>query len=49
MNGHDRMKVLGMLCKEFKSRDKKNKGYLNFEEFKLMREYILDWFGTYNQ
>jgi hypothetical protein len=26
MNGHDRMKILGMLCKEFKSRDKKKKG-----------------------
>lgn len=26
MNGYDRMKILGMLCAEFKSRDKKNKG-----------------------
>jgi len=26
MNGHDRMKILGLLCKEFKYRDAKNKG-----------------------
>jgi len=49
MNGNDRMKILGMLCKEFKARDTKNKGYLKFEEFRLMRKYILGWFGKFNQ
>lgn len=49
MNGNDRMKILGMLCKEFKSRDTKDKGYLKFEEFRLMRKYILSWFGKFNQ
>lgn len=37
MNAHDRMKILGMLCKEFKARDKKKKGYLEWEEFKEMK------------
>jgi len=37
MNAHDRMKILGMLCKEFKARDKKKKGYLEWEEFRDMK------------
>lgn len=48
MNGHDRMKILGMLCKEFKSRDKKKKGYLEFHEFREMKAYILGWFNVFN-
>lgn len=49
MNGADRMKILGMLCAEFKFRDKKSKGQLKFEEFRLMRTQILGWFGKFNQ
>jgi hypothetical protein len=49
MNGHERTKIISMLTKEFKSRDKNKKNYLVFEEFKEMKGYILAYFYAFNQ
>jgi len=49
MNGHERTKIISMLTKEFKSRDKNKKNYLVFEEFKETKEYILAYFYAFNQ
>jgi len=47
MNNHERMKVLSMLNKEFKSKDKKRKNKLELKEFKEMKEFILSWFSVF--
>lgn len=37
INAHDRMKILNILSKEFKSRDTKKDGQLEWQEFKGMK------------
>jgi len=49
MNNHERMKVLSLLNREFKSIDKKKSGKLSLYEFKLMKDFILRLFSVFYQ
>jgi len=56
MNNHERMKILRILNREFKSIDKKKNiidkkinGKLALSEFKLMKDFILRWFSVFYQ
>lgn len=48
VNNHERMKILGILNKEFKSNDIKHHGYLEFSEFNMMKDFIIKFFIVFN-
>lgn len=48
VNNHERMKILGILNKEFKAHDSKKKGYLELAEFNLMKDFIIKFFMVFN-
>jgi len=48
VNNHERMKILGILNKEFKANDKNRKGYLELPEFNMMKNLVIKFFIVLN-
>jgi len=48
VNNHERMKILGILNKEFKSNDIKHHGYLELTEFNMMKDFMIKFFIVFN-